>query len=229
MPEALSNSMADMQEYDVYTMTVGNMYFKIVGLLIAVVYIIMIGVNLISGQVDSGSMAYILSTGTKRNTVTITQMIFFVSSTLLIFVVTSIVSIICYYISPPTSTSVTIWILLLFNLGAFLVTIALGGIIYLSSCIFNRSKRAMALGGGFAVLTMVFTILGMFASDSTPAMMRMEALSAFNNVSLVTLYDLSSIIDGTSAYIWKFSILGGIAIICFTVGIIVFKKKDLPL
>lgn len=126
-------------------------------------------------------------------------------------------------------SNVTIETLLLFNLGAFLVTIALGGIIFLSSCIFNRSRRAMALGGGFAVLTMVFTILGMFASDSTPSMMRMDALSPFNYVSLVTLYDISSILDGTLAYIWKFAILGGIAVVCFIVGISVFKKKDLPL
>ena len=65
-------------------MTVGNMYFKIVGLLISVVFVIVVGVNLIAGQVDSGSMAYILSTGTTRNSVTVTQMIFFVSSTILV-------------------------------------------------------------------------------------------------------------------------------------------------
>ncbi|NLN49999.1 MAG: hypothetical protein GX149_00020 [Acholeplasmataceae bacterium] len=87
----------------------------------------------------------------------------------------------------------------------------------------------MSTGGGFAVLTLVFTILGMFASESTPAMMRMEALDLFNSVSLVTLFDISSIVDGTSAYLWKFGILIAITIISFIIGITVFNKKDLPL
>ena len=133
------------------------------------------------------------------------------------------------YLFPPVLTEVTIGKLILFNFGTFLVTITLGGIIYFSSCVFNRSKRAMALGGGFAVLTLVFTILGMFASDSTPSMMRMEALAPFNSLTVVSLFDLTSILEGTMDYIWKFSILVGITIICFVAGITVFKKKDLPL
>ncbi|MFA5693398.1 MAG: ABC transporter permease subunit [Acholeplasmataceae bacterium] len=229
LPGSLADSMSEMQDYDVYTMTVGNMYFKLVGLLISVVFVIIIGVNLISGQVDSGSMVYILSTGTKRKTITFTQMVFFVSTTVFLYLVTSIISIALFYISPPTLTPVTVGTLLLFNLGSFLVTMTLGSIIYLTSCIFNRSKHAMSLGGGFAVLTLVFTILGMFASDSTPAMMRMEALNLFNSVSLVTLFDVSSIVDGTSAYLWKFGILIAITITSFVIGMKVFNKKDLPL
>jgi len=229
LPDSLVDSMSEMGDYDVYTMTVGNMYFKLVGLLISVVFVIIIGVNLISGQVDSGSMVYILSTGTKRKTITFTQMVFFVSSTIFLYIVTSIISVALFYISPPTLTPVTVGTLLLFNLGSFLTTMTLGSIIYLTSCIFNRSRHAMSTGGGFAVLTLVFTILGMFASESTPAMMRMEALDLFNSVSLVTLFDISSIVDGTSAYLWKFGILIAITIISFIIGITVFNKKDLPL
>lgn len=229
LPDALRDSLADMETQDMYTMIVGNMYFKIVGLLISVVFVIIIGINLIVGQVDSGSMAYVLSTGTKRNTVTLTQILFFVSSTLFLFLATSIVSSICFLVIPPALTSVTLGKLLLFNLGAFLVTMAIGGVIFLSSCVFNRTKRAMALGGGFAVLTIVFTILGMFASDATPSMMRMDALNGFNYVSIVTLFDVFSIVNGTTDFIWKFVVLGLVSIVCFAIGVIVFKKKDLPL
>ena len=87
----------------------------------------------------------------------------------------------------------------------------------------------MAIGGGFAVLTLVATILGLFASETTPTMMRMSALDPFNYVSLVSLYDISAIVDGNFAFIWKFAILGIVAVICFALGIVVFKKKDLPL
>lgn len=229
LPESLASSMSEMQDYDVYKMTVGNMYFKLVGLLISVVFVIIIGINLIVGQVDSGSMVYILSTGTKRNTVTFTQMMFFISSTVFLYLTTTIISLVVYYISPPLLTPVNAGSLILFNVGSFLVTMTLGSIVYLSSCIFNRSKHAIALGGGFSVLTLVFTILGMFASDSTPQMMRMDALNPFNNVSLVTLFDIDSIVSGTYSYIWKFAILITITIISFILGIKTFNKKDLPL
>lgn len=229
LPDTLSQSIGDMDQNDMYAMMVASMYFKIVGLFLAVVYIIVVGIGLIAGQIDSGSMAYVLSTGTKRNTITMTQMLFLVSSTLFMFIATSIVSVICFYIAPPAMSDVDVWKLLLFNAGSFLVTLSLAGIVYFASCIFNRSKHAMALGGGFAVLTIVSTILGMFASDSTPSMMRMDALAPFNSVSVATLFDITSIVNGTTDYLWKFGILVGIAIISLTIGIVFFKKKDLPL
>ena len=229
IPEELSSMMSDMEEQDMYTLLVGSIYFKIVGLLISIVFVIVVGNNLISGQVDSGSMAYILSTGTKRNTVTFTQMIFYVSSLLLIFVATSIVSIVCFLLFPPDISAVTMEIMLLFNAGAFLACLALAGINFLASCLFNRSRKATALGGGIAVITLVFTILGMFGSKSTPSMMRMDALNFFNKISIASLFDLFAVVNKNVDFLWKFAILGGIALICFSIGIIVFKKKDLPL
>ena len=229
LPAELADSMEDMKDQDMYSMMVANMYFKIVGLLISVVYVIIVGISLVSGQVDSGSMAYVLSTGTKRNTVTFTQMVFFVTSMLLWFVTTTAVSIACFFVAPPVRTAVTLSTLVLFNVGAFLVALALAGIVYLASCIFNRSKRAIALGGGFSVLTLIFTILGLFASDNTPSMVRMDALSFFNSLSIATLYDITSITNNAVEYIWKFGILAGIAFVCFAAGMKIFKKKDLPL
>lgn len=229
LPLTLKNAMEDMQDYDVYTMAVGNIYFKIVGLLLGIVYVIITGVNLIAGQVDSGSMVYTLSSGTKRNTVTFTQMVFFVSSTFFLYVAMSIASTLLFYFSPPVFTPVTMAKLLLFNAGAFLSTMTLGGIIFLASCIFNRYKHAVAAGGGFAVLTLVATILGLFGSDAIPSMMRMESLNFFNYFSLVTLFDVNSIVAGTTTYIWKLAILAAVTIVCFGAGMAIFDKKDLPL
>ncbi|MDD4000175.1 MAG: ABC transporter permease subunit, partial [Bacilli bacterium] len=213
LPDELSSLLSEMEGQDTYASTIGNIYFKIVGLLISIIYVIMTSVNLISGQVDSGSMAYILSTGTKRKTVTFTQAFFLFTSTLFLYIFTTIVSIICFKIATPVGTSVNIPKLVLYNLGSFLVTFALGGINFLTSCIFDRSKKAMAIGGGISVLTLVFTILGMFGGESIPSIMKMEVLNFFNYFSLITLFDDLSILNGTTAYLWKFSILVVIGII----------------
>lgn len=229
MPDSMQDMFADMGDQDMYTLIVGNVYFKIIGLLFSIVYVILVALNLIAGQVDFGSMAYILSTGTKRNTVIFKQSVFFITSTTLLFVVSSIVSLIVFHIYPPSFSPVTPWTLLLFNLGGLSVTLTLGAIMFMASAIFNRSKHAMALGGGVAVLTLVFTILGMFGSDAMPQMMRMNSSSFFNYLSLDTLVDFNSMVRGTTDFIWKLGILVAVSLVSYIIGMTVFRKKDLPL
>ncbi len=229
LPSDLQDTFEDMKDQDMYTMIVGNIYFKVIGLLFSIVFVILVGLNLIAGQVDSGSMAYILSTGTKRDTVTFTQSVFFITSTILLYIVSSIVSVIVFYLSPPTFSPVTMGTMLLFNLGGLMVTLTLGAIMFMASAIFNRSKHAMALGGGVAVLTLVFTILGIFGSDAVPKMMRMNSLRFFNYLSLATLIDFNSMIAGTTDYLWKLGILAAVSVVSYVIGIAVFRKKDLPL
>ena len=110
-----------------------------------------------------------------------------------------------------------------------MVTLTLGAIMFMASAIFNRSKHAMALGGGVAVLTLVFTILGIFGSDAVPKMMRMNSLRFFNYLSLATLIDFNSMIAGTTDYLWKLGILAAVSVVSYVIGIAVFRKKDLPL
>jgi len=62
-----------------------------------------------------------------------------------------------------------------------------------------------------------------------PSILRMKALNYFNYVSVITLFDSTSILDGTTTYLWKFAILFGIGFVCYLIGAIRFRKKDLPL
>lgn len=183
---------------------------------------------LIAGQVDSGSMAYILSSGTKRKQVTFTQAMFLISSILVMFLCTTLTSMICFAIV-DVSTELTYGKLALINLGAFLVMFAMSGICFLASCYFNRSKHSMALGGGLNMFFLVATMLGLFGSPVLPSIIRMEALNAFNYVSIISLFDVVSILDGTTTFIWKWAILLAVGIICYIVGSLKFEKKDLPL
>ena len=134
-----------------YAYTMIAMYYKIVGMLISIIYIIMASVNLIAGQVDSGSMAYVLSTGTKRKQVTNTQSLFLVSSSFFMYVVTTGISLIVYTVATPVQSEMTYVKLLVFGLGTFLVSFAFAGINFLTSSIFNRSRVSMAIGGGIFI------------------------------------------------------------------------------
>jgi ABC-2 type transport system permease protein len=228
LPEEVADALDEIGQMDMYGILVGSIFFKMAGLLLPIIYMIMTSNALIAGQVDSGSMAYILSTSTKRRTVTFTQGIYLAGSLFLMFVCTTITSIICLN-SVDVFTTLNNEKLLLLNLGAFLVMFAMSGICFLTSCWFDRSKRAMALGGGLSMFFLVATMLGLFGSPILPSIIRMDALNNFNYCSIITLFDPISILDGTTDYLWEFGILAVGGIICYIIGAIRFRKKDLPL
>lgn len=230
LPESVADGIEEIGKMDLYGLIIGSIFFKMAGLLLPIIYLIMASNNLIAGQVDSGSMAYVLSTSTKRRQVTFTQGLFLVLSLFLMFVATTITSIICFSIvSPNITTNLSIGKLLLINLGAFIVLFAMSGINFFTSCYFDRSKKAMALGGGFSMFFLVATMLGLFGSPVIPSVVRIDALNYFNYVSIISLFDVVSILNNTTTWIYKLLILVSIGILGYIVGSIKFKKKDLPL
>ena len=187
---------------------------------------IMASNNLIAGQVDSGSMAYVLSTSTKRSTVVFTQAVYLVGSLLAMFALTTVTGCVCLSIVTE-DVSLTYGNLILLNLGAFLVLFALSGLCFFTSCWFDRSKRSMAIGGGLSIFALVAAMLGLFGSPVIPSVVRLDSLNNFNYTTIITLFDVISIMDGTNAFIWKFAILAVLGLTGYIVGSVRFTKKDL--
>ena len=228
LPENVSDGIHELGTMDLYGLIVGSIFFKMAGLLLPIIYLIMCSNSLIAGQVDTGSMAYVLSTSTRRKEVTFTQAVYLAGSLLLMFICTTITSCICFAIADVT-TDLTYLKLILINLGAFVTLFAISGINYLTSCIFDRSKKAMALGGGISMFFLVATMLGLFGSPVIPSVVRISALNNFNYVSLISLFDVVSILDGGNAWIYKLIILVIVGLAGYIIGSIRFEKKDLPL
>ena len=230
LPQDVSNALEEIGSADLYGTLVGSIFFKMAGLLLPIIYMIMTANALIAGQVDSGSMAYILSSGTKRKEVTFTQAMYLIGSILAMFLCTFLSSVVCFAIvSGEVGSGLSYGKLALINLGAFFVMFAMSGICFMASCYFNRSKHSMAIGGGLNMFFLVATMLGLFGSPVLPSIIRMNALNAFNYVSIISLFDVVSILDGTYAYLWKWAILVVIGIVCYVAGSLKFQKKDLPL
>ena len=228
LPEAVSDALEEIGQADLYTLIVGSIFYKLAGLLLPIIYMIMASNNLISGQVDSGSMAYVLSTSTKRSTVVFTQAVYLIGSLLAMFALTTATGCVCL-ILVTKEVELTYGNLILLNLGAFLVLFALSGLCFFTSCIFDRSKRSMAIGGGLSIFALVAAMLGLFGSPVIPSVVRLDALNNFNFATIISLFDVISIIDGTDAFLWKFAILGVCGIVGYVAGSLRFTKKDLPL
>lgn len=228
LPEAVSDALEEIGQADLYTLIVGSIFYKLAGLLLPIIYMIMASNNLIAGQVDSGSMAYILSTSTKRSTVVFTQAVYLIGSLLAMFSLTTVTGCVCLSLVTE-EVELTYGNLILLNVGAFLVLLALSGLCFLTSCVFDRSKNSMAIGGGLSIFALVAAMLGLFGSPVIPSVVRLDALNNFNYATIISLFDVISIIEGTNDFIWKFVVLGIAGIVCYIVGSVHFTKKDLPL
>ena len=228
LPKEVSDALEEVGKADLYTLIVGSIFYKLAGLLLPIIYMIMASNNLVAGQVDSGSMAYVLSTSTKRSTVAFTQAAYLVGSLLAMFGITTATGCVCLAVIDK-EVSLTYGNLVLLNLGAFLVLFALSGLCFFTSCYFDRSKRSMAIGGGLSIFALVAAMLGLFGSPVIPSVVRLDSLNYFNYATIISLFDVISIMDGTVTFVWKFAILLGLGIVGYVAGSLKFVKKDLPL
>ncbi len=229
LPADVSMSLQEIGQIDLFALIVGTIFYKMAGLLLPIIYIIMTANNLIAGQVDSGSMAYILSTSTKRNQVVFTQAVYLVGSLFAMCVMTTITSMVCLFFVQGEGVTLDYADLALLNLGMFITLFAMSGISFLASCWFNRSKHSMSLGGGLNMFFLVATMLGLFGSEVLPSIVRLDSLNFFNYCTIISFFDDMSMIAGTTEFIYKLAILCVIGVVCYIVGAFKFNKKDLPL
>lgn len=224
----LFTNMAEMDT----TAMLHKMYFTVMGLLPLFLFIVVAANSLIVNQVDSGSLAYILSTPTKRSAVVNTQAVFLI---IVPFLICSVVCAVRTVDSKLFTGGADVEVNMMLYLGMYILTEAVAGICYMGSCLFNQSRRSLAFGGGIAVWFFLASLLGMFGSeDMVNTGMGVEELGIFNKLTLVGLYDTQAITTiGTDtadmSFVWKLAVLAGIAAITYTAGNIRFQKKDLPL
>lgn len=226
-----SDLVESMSNIDTTSM-LNSMYYTVMGLLPIFILIVILSNSLLASQVDNGSMAYILSTPTKRKAVAFTQIDFMVVAPLLVIAVVCAVRVaVTYVVTGDANAAITITM----YLGMYILIEAVSGICYLGSCLFNQSSKSLAFGGGITVWFFLASLLGMFGSKDIVNMgMGVEELDVFNHLTLIGLFDVKAI--GTIgseaidyAFVWKFAILIIIAMICYAVGAVRFQKKDLPL
>jgi ABC-type transport system involved in multi-copper enzyme maturation permease subunit len=235
LPSRIKSNLEEMGKMNMYAIIIALMFFDCSGLLLPMVYTMMTANDLIAGQVDSGSLAFILSTPTKRGKITFTQLIFLFSSIFLSYFLLYLTTLSARAIgvaagSLDLRTSLTYIDILLDAVGGFAVIFAIGGICFMTSCFFDKTKLSLGVGGGLTIFFLVTSILGIFGSQAMPATIRIDAMNYFNYCTIIRLFDTQALIDHDYVtYGWKVAILFAIGLITANLGIIRFNKKDLPL
>lgn len=197
------------------------------------IYILVSSNKLISGQVDRGSMAYVLSTPTRRSAVVFTQSIFMIASVTAMFTIMTSAHLIVNMMNSAAlakfgyiglTGDLTQSMILKINLSAMIVCLAMAGICFAFSAIFNTSKNTLSLSGGFLGVMILGNMLAMFGKLGN-----ISQLTNLRYVTLCSFFDYESVLFGSSDWIPKMIIPAAIAVIGFIAGGMVFRKKDLPL
>lgn len=226
-----------------------ELIYKIAGVLLPMIYVMIAANKLIASQVNDGSMAYILSTPTNRKTVVRTQFIFLVLSIVVMYTVIFVSAYVSEIIANAVEVAnnpdaVSTWNPIttpLFCFGSFWSIFALGGIAFGASAFFNKSSNSIAVGGGACIVSFLCCILGLFGNEVFVAVgIGVKAMDFFNYLSIFTLVDNTSMsafakalygLDVQISYnwIWELAILATIGAAFSYAGGRYFVKKDLPL
>jgi ABC-2 type transport system permease protein len=191
-------------------------FFQMLAIIFPMIYLIIVGNKLIADRIDRGDMAYILSTPTRRNQVTLTQALYLLGSLVVMFGLIGGVGLAAAALFQPGVLVIKSYLLM--DLGAFLLAFAVSGITFASSCTFNLSKNSLALGAG---LPLTFFVCNLVASMG-------DNLKVFKYFTLQTLFNTNNILTG-SGFALQFMILAVVGIGLYALGMIIFRKKDLPL
>lgn len=196
------------------------------------IYVLVTSNKLLASQVDRGSMAYVLSTPIKRSAVTFTQVVYMIASLVLMFGIQTLAHIIVNAVNPVSfatlgyvqiSGDLQSTMILQINLSALMVCIALSGVCFMFSGIFNTTKHSIGLSGVFIGESILANMLAMFGS------LGVGGLDNFKYITVCSFYDYESVLLGNDNWITKIVFPVIIAIVTFIMGSVWFKKKDLPL
>jgi ABC-2 type transport system permease protein len=193
-------------------------FYSAAFLIFMIIFSLLVANQLLVTLVDRGSMAYLLTTPVARKKIVSTQAGVLVLSLLFISTLTTIVGIfgINAFI---TDVDLNISIFLQINIVAFLLFFVIGGYAFLFSSIFNETKWAFTASGG---ITFVFYLLNIL-SNSTSNVEWLKYLTLF------TAFQPLDIVKGTMNVPLVSFGLGIAGIVLYTLSIVIFSKRNLPL
>lgn len=194
-----------------------NYLYGFLFLILPMVFVVMLSNRLISGHVDRGSMAWLLASPSSRGKVIVTQAFAQIISMLVMVVLSTLLTVgICQVMFPG---ELTIGRYIVLNLGLFCLQLAIGGICFLASCIFNESKNALAVGAGipaaFFLVQMLVNLGGKLAD-----------LKYF---TMFTLFQATGLLEGTTGAYAGAAALAALGAALYAAGIAIFRKRNLPL
>ncbi len=219
MPKGVMKAFGFENGFGSFESYISGEYYGVILTIILTIYCILLPTQLIAKLVDQGSMAYLLSTPTKRWKIVFTQASVFTSGIVLIMFITTISGFVGYGLFMKGENSFHANTFLQLNIATLMLFFAVGSISILISCVNNDEKKALGISG---VIAFGFFSLDMIGKIS-------EKVDWLRNFTIYSLFRPSEIVSGNSHLIQTSSILFIIGILSVGIGIFIFSKRNLPL
>lgn len=184
-------------------------------LIFPMLFCILRGNALIAKYADNGSMALLTAAPVKRRTIAFTQTGALVSGIFLLILYSTIVELICSVSGFPGELDMAA--LFLLNGGLLCLQLFIGGICFLSSCIFSDAKYSIAFGAGIPIFMYVLQMLANVGGNAERA----------KYFTFFTLFNPDGLIAGESEAVAGMLILLAGAAVLYISGIMIFDRKDL--
>ncbi|MBN2794383.1 MAG: hypothetical protein JXR88_03170 [Clostridia bacterium] len=197
------------------TAYLGSYLYGFIYLTFPIIYIVVVSQNVIVKHVDSGSMAYLLTTPNTRKSIALTQSSFLVSTLFLILLINVMTGILMSITMFPGHLQIGPYIAL--NIATFGTLYLIASFDFFLSCFFNDSKKMLSIGASIPILFIALKMLSALG----------EELAFLKYFTLFSLLDVNRILGSGSftVTISAITLLFGTGI--FYGSIVLFDKKSL--
>jgi ABC-2 type transport system permease protein len=193
-----------------------SMFYGVLIYLFPMVYCIILGNRLVVKWVYDGSMNTLLATPNSRVKIIVTQGVYMLASIALMFAVLFLVGYVACEHFFPGMLDVKVFLKL--NLGACLMTMAIGMFCFFFSCLFNTAKPALFFSSLIPVGFFLLNTLGKL-SDQTAFLGKFSLYNAFDGLAIVNGQSSIAIVCGG---------FGLFVVLLFVGAVGVFSLKRLP-
>jgi ABC-2 type transport system permease protein len=188
--------------------------------LFLVIHVIILPVRLVVRYVDSGSMSYLLSTPNSRIKIIITKAFYMAASLAVMIIIMTVSAMIYSASSHPDALDIPAFLSL--NFTTYLVAMAMASISFFFSCLWNNVKYAAGCSTAILTAFFVFTLIGKYGRHK-------GIYTIVEYFSIFQLLKSREIVAGNTNMLLNNGLLICITAFFIGVGLLIFKKKDLPL
>lgn len=180
------------------------------------VYCIILGNRLAAKMVDNSSFAYLLSTPNSRVKIIATQGIYALASVAVLFAALFGTGVILSQAMFPGALDIGAFFSL--NVTTMLVNMVVVMISFFFSCLFNDAKLSIGFGSAVPITFLLMSMLGSASADA----------EILKSISIYGLYDPVELVRGADVLGANLFYISAIAVL-FAAGLLIFKRKNLPL
>ncbi|MFJ8262790.1 ABC transporter permease subunit [Rummeliibacillus sp. NPDC094406] len=219
MPKGVMKAFGFENGFGSFESYISGEYYGVILTIILTIFCVMLPTQLMAKLVDQGSMAYLLATPTTRGKIAFTQASVLLTGVFLIMLITTISGFVGYGIFMKGENSFHAIKFIQLNIATLFLFIAVGGISFLISCLANDEKKALGISG---VIAFGFFSLDMIGKIS-------DKVEWLRNITIYSLFRPSEIVSGSADIVQTSIILCFIGILTAGIGILIFRKRNLPL